>query len=622
MTSVRQRVSFALLAVVTTGWAQQTGIIQGKVTDPAGGAIAQALVEIVDQQRNVLFSTRTDNAGHYSLLAVPLGTYDIRVSSPGFASSVHPVSVAAGRTVTIDVRLNVGMLTATITVHAQAMPLSTQSTSVSMQQRVRIPANGIRRRSAKWNTESYDHYEENPFQSVRRAPLSTFGADVDTASYSNVRRMLLSGEAPPPGSIRVEELINYFRYDYAPPDTRPFSVTTELASCPWNPMNQLLLIGIRTPEIAGEKLPPANLVFLIDVSGSMKDPEKLPLVKRSLQLLIEQLRPDDRVAMVVYAGAAGMVLPPTPGDQKRAIADAIDRLEAGGSTHGAAGIQLAYRLAEDSFVPKGNNRVILATDGDFNVGVSSDDELVRLIEKKRDTGVFLTVLGYGMGNHKDSKLEKLARHGNGNHAYIDDVREARKVLVNEMSATLLTVAKDVKLQIEFNPAKVKQYRLIGYENRILRPEEFNDDKKDAGDIGAGHQVTVLYELIRGQMPELAPDLRYQVTSTKPVARGSSEIAYVKIRYKDPDASTSKLLEQPIRDSVTDFSLASTNIRFASAVAQFGMLLRSSPYKGSASYEGVIRSAQQALGLDPHGYRKEFVDLVKSARTLGKEARLR
>jgi len=473
--------------------------------------------------------------------------------------------------------------------------------------------------SPYFNTEQYDRIYENAFLDVLNNPLSTFSIDVDAASYSNIRRFINGGALPPADAVRIEELINYFTYDYPEPEgEHPFSITTEISDCPWNDAHRLAHIGLQGKHIATEHLPPVNLVFLLDVSGSMQPANKLPLLKSAFKLLVSQLRPEDRVAITVYAGAAGLVLPSTPGDQKETILDAIDRLHSGGSTAGAAGIRLAYQVAKENFMPEGNNRVILATDGDFNVGVSSDGELVRMIEEKRDDGIFLTVLGFGQGNYKDSKMEKLADKGNGNYAYIDNLQEARKVLVSEMGGTLFTIAKDVKIQVEFNPAKVAAYRLIGYENRMLNKEDFNDDKKDAGELGAGHTVTALYEIIpAGTAYDTAgiDPLKYQTSGVKPDALQSPEIFTVKFRYKDPDGTESKLIVSPVVDENIDIAATSDNFRFSAAVAEFGMLLRSSEFKGSATYEHAINMAKGAKGDDKHGYRREFIEMADAARLL-------
>ena len=468
-----------------------------------------------------------------------------------------------------------------------------------------------------FNTEDYTRIYENEFLAVDENPLSTFSIDVDTASYANMRRFINSGQMPPPDSVRIEELVNYFEYEYPQPDNEhPFSITLEGAECPWNATNTLLLIGIQGKEIDLKEAAPNNLVFLLDVSGSMNQPNKLPLLKQAFKLLTEQLRPQDRVAIVVYAGSSGLVLDSTAGNNKDKILAAIDRLSAGGSTAGAAGITLAYKVAKENFIDEGNNRVILATDGDFNVGVSSDSELVRMIEEKRNDGIFLTVLGLGTGNYKDNKMEQLADKGNGNYSYLDGILEAKKVLVNELGGTLITIAKDVKLQLEFNPEKVKAYRLIGYENRILAKEDFNDDTKDAGELGAGHEVTAIYELVppdAKQETAAVDDLKYQQTSVVP----SEELMTVKLRYKKPDGDTSILITESIEPKQVESKGMPRNLGFASSVAEFGMLLRDSKYKGTAGYDDVIIRAKEYKGKDDNGYRAEFIQLVEKAQLMKK-----
>ena len=469
------------------------------------------------------------------------------------------------------------------------------------------------------NTEAYDVINENEFQAVRQNPLSTFSIDVDTASYANTRRFIENSRVPPRDAVRIEELINYFTYDYPnPKGPHPFSVTTEVSVAPWNPAHRMVLIGLQGRKIETEQLPPSNLVFLLDVSGSMNNANKLPLLKTAFKLLVNHLRPSDRVAIVVYAGAAGVVLPSTPGKDRERILGALDRLRAGGSTAGGAGIKLAYKIAQENFIRGGNNRIILGTDGDFNVGQSSDSNLVQLIEKKRKSGVFLTILGFGMGNYKDAKMQKLADKGNGNHAYIDSVLEAKKVLVSEMGGTLVTIAKDVKLQIEFNPTRVKGYRLIGYENRMLRAQDFNDDTKDAGELGAGHSVTALYELIpAGSREAIAgvDELKYQETVVSSAAGASEELLTVKLRYKAPDGDKSKLIVAPLLDEDIPVARTSNNFRFATAVAEFGMLLRGSKFKGQASFAGLLQRARGAAGEDREGYRYDFVKLAQKAEIL-------
>ena len=469
------------------------------------------------------------------------------------------------------------------------------------------------------NTESYDPIYENSFLSPLQNPLSTFSIDVDEAAYSNVRRFLQSGSMPPAGAVRIEEMINYFDYHYPQPEGKePFRVITEMADCPWNPQHRLLHIGLQGKEIPLSNLPASNLVFLVDVSGSMDEPGKLPLVQASLQLLTDQLRDQDRVAIVVYAGNAGLVLPSTAGSGKNRIREAISNLEAGGSTAGGEGIRLAYKTAREHFIPGGNNRIILATDGDFNVGVSSEDELVSLIEEQRQSGVFLSVLGYGTGNYQDSKMQLLADKGNGNHSYIDNIREARKVLISEFGSTLFTIAKDVKLQVEFNPALVQSYRLIGYENRLMAAEDFNDDNKDAGELGSGHTVTALYELIpvgvNDPFTRSTDPLKYQ-SGEKTIRGGREEILTIKLRYQLPEGGKSQLLVHTMGNHHSSLPASSDNFRFAAAVAEFGLLLRNSAYKQGAGYNQVISLAQSARAEDKNGYRAEFIRLVESATWL-------
>ena len=473
------------------------------------------------------------------------------------------------------------------------------------------------------NSEAYAPITENSFHRVLDQPLSTFSIDVDTASYSNVRRFLNQGQRPPKDAVRIEELVNYFPYNDPPPPANsevPFAVRVEVAGCPWEPSHRLARIGLSGKKIDNDKRPPTNLVFLIDVSGSMDTPSKLPLLKGSLKKLVENLGENDRVAMVVYAGASGLVLPSTSCARKADVIAALEKLRAGGSTNGGAGIQLAYDTAVASFIQGGVNRVILATDGDFNVGVTNRNDLIQLIESKAKSGIFLSVFGFGMGNIKDSTLESLADKGNGHYAYIDSPREAKKVFVEEMGATLVTIAKDVKIQVEFNPTKVAAYRLIGYENRLLRNEDFHNDSKDAGEIGAGHPVTALYELVppgkEGKLAGAEPLAFQKTNAPSPTpAEGHKESLLVKLRYKEPEADTSKLIEQGVTDQDTSYSDASDDFKFASAVAGFGMLLRGSPDKGPLTYAHVLDLATPAAGKDPSGYRKEFLELVNKAAAL-------
>jgi Ca-activated chloride channel family protein len=470
----------------------------------------------------------------------------------------------------------------------------------------------------EWNTEAYDHVAENDFIAVARDPMSTFSIDVDTASYSNVRRFLESGSLPPVDSVRVEELINYFDYAYPQPQGKdPFAVISEVADCPWAPGNRLVHVGLQGKIIEDSKIPPRNLVFLLDVSGSMESPDKLPLVKQGMAMLVEQLRPEDHVSIVVYAGASGVVLEPTSGSDKRTILDSLDRLSAGGSTNGGQGIELAYKLAQSHFDAGAINRVILATDGDFNVGTTSQGDLVRLIEQKREHGVFLSVLGFGSGNLKDATMEQLADKGNGNYAYIDSLAEARKVLVEQAGATLVTIAKDVKIQIEWNPLEVESYRLIGYENRKLAHQDFDDDKKDAGEIGAGHTVTALYEVVpaRGAGGEDGANLRYQSGRNTTAAAGSGELMHLKLRFKRPMGADSKLITFAVRDDERTLAQSSDDFRFAAAVAEFGMLLRDSQHRGKASFAQARKLAAGALGHDKGGHRSGFLRMIDMALAL-------
>jgi len=468
--------------------------------------------------------------------------------------------------------------------------------------------------------EIYDAINDNPFLPVGQNPLSTFSIDVDTASYSNVRRYINQNQMPPRDAVRIEEMINYFTYDYPkPPGNDPIGAAIEAASAPWNPQHRLVRIAIKARDIAAGRRPPSNLVFLLDVSGSMQPVERLPLLKNGIRMLVEQLTGNDRVTVVTYAGTTGVALRPTRGNQKDVILQLIDSLQAGGSTNGGSGIQLAYDQAMANFIPGGVNRVILATDGDFNVGITDRNALLRLIEDKARSGVFLSVLGVGMGNYKDATLETLADKGNGNYAYIDTLNEARKVLVDQMNGTLVTVAKDVKVQVEFNPAVVGAYRLIGYENRALRNEDFNNDLKDAGDMGAGHTVTALYEVVPRGIAIGAPGvdpLKYQEQPAPPPARNaSSETLTVKIRYKEPTGAESKLLSFPLVDREQVFTRAGADFRFAAAVASFGMIMRDSPYKGTATIDSVLSMAEDSMGSDRNGYRHEFLQLVQHARQI-------
>jgi Ca-activated chloride channel family protein len=583
--------------------------IEGTVRDQGGTPLAGAVI-VVDGR---LPGARSDARGHYRLEAIPAGRHVLRATLAGYQPYERvDLVLKEGTRVVEDVVLTALRATSPVAAVQEAKDEAMKTYRHAPGSPATTQANGGFFRPPH-DTEDYHHFNDNRFLTVGANPLSTFAIDVDAASYANVRRFLTQGRMPPADAVRVEELINYFPYDYpAPTGEHPFSVTTAQMPAPWAKDHRLVLVGIQGRRIEAERLPPSNLVFLLDVSGSMSSPDKLPLVKRAFRLLVEQLRPQDRVAIVVYAGAAGLVLPSTPGSDRQAILAALDRLEAGGSTAGGAGLKLAYDVAREHRLPGGNNRVILATDGDFNVGVSSEGELVRLIEDRKREGTFLTVLGFGTGNLKDSRMEALADKGNGHYAYVDDILEARKVFVHELGATLVTIAKDVKVQVEFNPAQVAEYRLVGYENRLLAAEDFNDDAKDGGELGAGHSVTAIYEIVpAGRRGSGSVDeLRYQ---SRDVTRGgdrNEELLTVKLRYQPPSGGASRLVSRVVRAGERG---APETLGFAAAVAEFGMLLRNSEYKGTSSLDDVLRLAKGGMGRDPGGYRAEFLRLVEVAR---------
>lgn len=596
--------------------------IHGHITDGSGQPIQGATVT----EKGTKSSTVTSSTGDFSL-QVSSTRAILVISAVGY--NTVQVKLADKKEVSIQLRQTTGKLEEVVVMGYSSKRASEPSALYGSVSGViadrQYPAYNKRNGNfgnvdENYNTEDYDGITENRFLNVRQNPLSTFSIDVDAASYSNVRRFLNQGQLPPAGAVRIEEMINYFPYNYPQPNKGDaFSIYTEMAACPWNTSHQLVLIGLHGKKIPVDNLPPSNLVFLIDVSGSMQDPNKLPLVKSSLRLLVEQLRENDRVSMVVYAGSAGVVLDGASGDKKSTIRDAIDRLEAGGSTAGGAGIRLAYKTAREHYIRGGNNRIILCTDGDFNVGVSSDAELERMIGEEKNSGVFLTVLGYGMGNYKDNKMEKLADKGNGNHAYIDSEKEARKVLVNEFGGTLFTIAKDVKLQIEFNPAHVQAYRLVGYENRMLNKEDFNNDKKDAGELGSGHTVTALYEIIPvgvdNEFEEPVDDLKYSKPVKNNMNQNSSELMTIKFRYKQPDGENSRLIEHAVRLNEMGMRKTSDNFRLAAAVAQFGMILRHSEFKQASSYRNILELVKNFSEDDAEGLRAEFAGLVKKARKI-------
>ncbi len=601
----------------------QDRTITGKVTSADDG-ISLPGVNVV--LKGTTRGTVTDHQGNY-LLKIPTKGGTLVFSFIGLAT--QEVVIGISNRIDVVMKTDVTQLNEVIVTGYGHTEMKSVVGAVSG---VRIRGAGKVKRDAlysapverewnqpNYNTEEYDGVNENIFHEAVKNPLSTFSIDVDAASYSNIRRFISSGQRPPKDAVRIEEMINYFDYEYEQPTGNdPFSINTEISAAPWSSNHKLVHIGLQGRNVPKENLPPSNLVFLIDVSGSMDDPNKLPLLKSSFKMLAGQLRDQDRIAIVVYAGAAGLVLPSTSGADKKTILEALDNLEAGGSTAGGAGINLAYKIAKQNFKKEGNNRVILATDGDFNVGESSNGGMENLIEEKRKEGVFLTVLGFGMGNYKDSKMEILADKGNGNYFYIDSILEAQKALVNEFGGTLFTIAKDVKLQIEFNPARVKAYRLIGYENRLLRDEDFNDDRKDAGELGSGHSVTALYEIIPvGVESEFSKidELKYLRNKVDVTTSASKEIMTVKFRYKTPTGEVSKLIVHPLLDENIPLNETSENFRWSAAVAGFGMVLRDSEYVREFQYADVLELAKSAKGKDQEGYRIEFINMVKTLNQL-------
>lgn len=614
----------ALLAgIVAVTFAQNpatgSGVISGVVVDASGGAVPSAPVQLTAGQ-HVVRETVTAATGFFRFDNVPEGRYQVRATAPsGTASLDVTVTTAALPPLRIVIP---GVETSAKAVHdtvgsvvAEAHLTRPARTFVAAAP-MATGAVAAARSWTQFNTEAYSKIDEHGFRLVADDPLSTFAIDVDTASYANVRRFLNDGTLPPADAVRIEELLNYFRFDYAAPSgNRPFAVTTEVGPAPWAPAHRLVLVGLRAKPLDEGSRAPRNLVFLLDVSGSMYSPDKLPLVKTAMRMLTATLSSADRVAIVTYAGSSGVALPSTSGADKTRIEQAIADLEAGGGTNGAAGIRLAYDIAAKSFIRGGINRVILATDGDFNVGTTSQGELVRLIEQERERGIFLSVLGVGTGNLKDSTMEQLANRGNGNYSYLDSLHEARRVLIAEAGGTLETVARDVKIQVEFNPSRVGAYRLIGYENRVLAHRDFNDDRKDAGEMGAGHTVTALYEIVppgeKIDVPGVDP-LRYQTTAQRATAAVSDELMTVKLRYKQPDGDTSQLMSLPVRDRS---GALTPDLGFAAAIAEFGMLLRRSEHKGNASWAEAADLARRHRGDDADGYRAEFVRLVELAAAL-------
>lgn len=602
-----------------------TGTLKGVVFDKeTGSPLAKAKLAVYQSKRLVAeFISKPDGTFVFPL---PSGGYKLEVSAKGYSTQSINVYISANKTTDIKVSLSKLAEIEELVVLEDAECDMAMEASISYPRRDK-KAMGVGMQTppvtyllasdatyVEHNTEEYDLISENIFKDALTNPLSTFSIDVDKASYSNVRRFLTQNQKPYKDAVRIEELINYFDYSYPQPKNgHPFSVTVEAGKSPWNENNQLVLVGLKGENINENEIPANNLVFLIDVSGSMSDPNKLPLLKQAFKYLVDQLRPQDRVAIVVYAGAAGLVLESTPGTNKSKINAAIEMLEAGGSTAGGAGIRLAYKVAQENYIHGGNNRVILASDGDFNVGVSSTSEMVKLIEEKRNSGVYLSILGFGMGNYKDGRMEQISNAGNGNYAYIDNVMEAKKVFGTELWGTLYTIANDVKIQVEFNPAKVKAYRLIGYENRIMNHEDFNNDKKDAGDIGCGHTVTALYEIVPADSENTNPNVD-PLQYTQQILTKSNDLMTVKIRYKKPGDDTSKLLAHRVEAGKTKYT---NNLLFASAVAEFGMLLRESEFKGSSSFASSLARAKSSKGDDEYGYKSDFIKLIEMADLLYK-----
>ncbi len=613
-----KKITFLLLILVFSVAEKPVFVVTGTVYDTSGNAVPDVKVEEVGTRSGAT----TSSEGKYSI-SVNSEKSELEFTHPEFESKRERV----GSRRKVDVVLNAVKIREKETDEIVTMdlePLAKPAQGQSEPYRGRMTKNAsfstgyggamIMQDQTSFNTEEYDGIEENIFHKPVDKPLSTFSIDVDAASYSNIRRFLNLGQLPPIDAVRIEEMINYFQYDYeAPDDQHPFSIHTSFSEAPWNEKHLVAHIGLQGKRINTDELPASNLVFLVDVSGSMSAQNKLPLLKSSMKMLVNEMRPTDKISIVVYAGAAGLVLAPTEGKNKKTILESLDKLQAGGSTAGGAGIQLAYKVAREQFIEGGNNRIILATDGDFNVGASSNAEMQRLIEEKRDQGIFLTVLGFGMGNYKDSKMEILADKGNGNYAYIDNILEAKKVLVTEFGGTLFTIAKDVKIQVEFNPKEVQAYRLIGYENRKLRDEDFNDDSKDAGELGSGHTVTALYEIIPtgvdSHFGATVDPLKYQ--NRRPADRGTEgELFTVKFRYKEPDGETSQLIVRTMDQE--DRNPNDMNLQWASAVAGFGMLLRDSEFKGDLTFDRILRLARASKGSDDYGYRTELINLIEVA----------
>jgi Ca-activated chloride channel homolog len=629
--SMKTKIFLFIALIISLLANAQERTITGKITDNSGSVIAGVSVSI---KGGTSQGTTSDLNGKYS---IKVRTKDAILQFAFIGYVTQNIKIGTKDTLNITLKEDIQKLEEIVIRDGTPIQGKVAGVQVDKKSKIRgtaspsmgydvhsMPAPQMPPRMAPEaisDNEDYKSEKENGFKATNKDPQTTFSIDVDRAAYTNIRRFIMqNGQLPPKDAVRIEEMINYFDYNYAQPKGKdPINIETEISDSPWNKGLKILHIGLQAKTISTDNLPASNLVFLIDVSGSMSDQNKLPLVKTAFKLLTDQLREQDHVAIVVYAGAAGLVLPPTSGKDKNKIKDALDNLSAGGSTAGGAGIELAYKTAMENFVKNGNNRVILATDGDFNVGVSSNENLETLIENKRKSGVFLSVLGFGMGNYKDSKMETLSDKGDGNYAYIDNLLEAEKVFVKEFGGTLFTVAKDVKLQLEFNPKYVKAYRLIGYENRALANEDFKNDAKDAGDMGSGHTVTAIYEIIpAGVESSFLPDkLKYQQFTQTSIGSNSDEVCTVKIRYKQPDADKSIQMEEVVKDTHVALEKTSENFRFSASVAEFGLLLRNSDFKGLANYEQVLNLAKNAFGKDSEGYRAEFLKLVKTAKLLDK-----
>jgi Ca-activated chloride channel family protein len=647
---------FLVLSCTAFSQMENSGAIKVILTDSAtNDAIPFANVVVYDRKQKQV-AVGTTNIDGECLIKVKPGIYSVKGIYVGYqAKMMRSVRVGEGKTAYITLKLSsaAGVNLAEVDIVTYAIPLIDPDTksgqTITREEYQNLATKDINSVSATVagvyarddgqrkntrggraepdgqhnyyvtaNTEQYESSAENKFKKCKKDPLSTFSSDVDVASYANIRRFINQRQLPPKEAVRIEEMVNYFRYQYPPPvEGEAFSIHSEISSCPWNKNNRLLQIGIQARAVDLEHAKANHLTFLIDVSGSMQSADKLPLLQDALKMLVKQLREEDEVAMVVYAGNAGLVLPSTNGKHQTEILQAIDQLVAGGSTAGGQGIQLAYEIAKKNYSARANNRVILATDGDFNVGISDDESLVKLIEEKRDEGIFLTVLGLGSGNYKDAKMEKLADKGNGNYAYLDNLLEAKKVLVKEIGGTLITLAKDVKIQIEFNPTYVKSYRLIGYDNRMLAHEDFKDDKKDAGDVGSGHSVTALYEIVpANDIKEVEPvdSLKYQSLQNTSKAK-SNEICTIKLRYKEPEGKISQEISTVVLDQHLRFENTSANFMFCAAVVEFGLLLRQSEFKGEANYQEIIRLAKLGKGDDEEGYRAEFIRLCELSEML-------